>query len=101
MGNNRYFNKENYTGNHLHVDNWKDEYTPFIEANAWGRQDGTTDLFFNDFKDGELQTLYRDKEHYYDDFMGLFLGNVKTNQEAFDMFYKWVDEVLYSYRNKA
>ncbi|WP_169088712.1 hypothetical protein [Paenibacillus sp. PL91] len=41
-----YFDSENYTGNHLHVDNWKDklELTPFIEAIAWERNDGTIDL---------------------------------------------------------
>lgn len=30
-----YFHSKNYTGNHLHVDNFKDEFTPFIEGIAW------------------------------------------------------------------
>jgi hypothetical protein len=97
-----YFNPENYTSNHLHVDNWKDEFTPYLEAIAWERQDGTMDLFFNDFEDDqEYQTLFGDKEHYYDKFKGVFLDNVKTNEEAYEKFRKWVNEVLYPYRNRA
>jgi hypothetical protein len=32
MNNQDYFNDENYTGNHLHVDNWKGVFTPYIES---------------------------------------------------------------------
>ncbi|SMQ81631.1 hypothetical protein SAMN05444673_4419 [Bacillus sp. OV166] len=96
-----YFNKENYTGNHLHVDNWKNEFTPVIEAIAWERQDGSMDLFFNDSDNGKLQDLYAGKEFYYDDEIGLFLGNVKSNEEANETFRKWVDTVLNPYRNKT
>lgn len=96
-----YFNPEHYTGNHLHVDNWKDECTPLIEAIAWVREDGTMDLFFNDFADDkEYQSLFGDKEHHYDDFMGVFISNVKTNEEAYDTFCKWINEVLKPFRNK-
>lgn len=28
MNKHDFFETENYTGNHLHVDNWKDELTP-------------------------------------------------------------------------
>lgn len=45
MNNQDYFNDENYTGNHLHVDNWKYEFTPYIEAIAWVRKDSSMDLF--------------------------------------------------------
>ncbi|WP_017728185.1 hypothetical protein [Halalkalibacterium ligniniphilum] len=34
-----YFNNANYSGNHLHIDNFKDEFTPFIQAIAWKRPD--------------------------------------------------------------
>lgn len=97
-----YFDTDNYTGNHLHVDNWKDELIPFIEAIAWERNDGTMDLFFNDFADDkEYQSLFSDKEHYYNEFMGIFICNVKTNEEAYERFRKWVDEVLNIHRDKA
>ncbi|WP_056641849.1 hypothetical protein [Paenibacillus sp. Soil522] len=97
-----YFDTENYTGNHLHVDNWKDELNPFIEAIAWERTDGTMDLFFNDFADEkEFKALFGGKEHQYDEFMGVFICNVKSNEEAYQQFRKWVDEVLNVYRNKG
>lgn len=51
------------------------------------------DLFFNDFADDkEFQALFSDKEYYYNELMGVFLGNVKTNQEVYEMFRNWVDE---------
>ncbi|MGY3312636.1 hypothetical protein ACV242_001132 [Peribacillus simplex] len=61
MNNQDYFNDENYTGNHLHVDNWK------YEAIAWVRKDSSMDLFFNDdfADDNEFQALFSDKEYYY------------------------------------
>jgi hypothetical protein len=97
-----YFNSENYTGNHLHVDNFKDEYTPFIEAIAWVRQDNSMDLFFNDFEDDqEFQALFSCKDYYYDEFMGIFLGNVKTDHEAYEVFRNWVDETFAPLRNIA
>jgi hypothetical protein len=95
MNKHDYFDNENYTGNHLHVDNWKDELTPFIEAIAWERNDGTMDLFFNDFADDkEYRSLFCDKEHHYDELMGVFICNVKTKEETYERFRKWVDEVL-------
>ncbi|MGM0877435.1 MAG: hypothetical protein ACQEWV_22550 [Bacillota bacterium] len=98
----QYFDNANYTGNHLHLDNYKNQFTPFIEEIAWERQDKTMDLFFDDFEDDkEFKVLFGDKEHYYDDFMGVFLGNVKTNQEAYEIFRNWVDTVLYPYRTRT
>ncbi|MCM3790064.1 hypothetical protein M3221_16880 [Domibacillus indicus] len=97
-----YFDNVNYTGRHLHIDNYKDQFTPFIEAIAWERQDKTMDVFFDDFKDDkELKALYGDKEYYYDDFMGVFLGNVKTDKEAYELFRDWVNMLLYTYRDKT
>ncbi|MGM0878493.1 MAG: hypothetical protein ACQEWV_28305 [Bacillota bacterium] len=97
-----YFNNEIYTGNHLHVDNWKDEFTPFIEAVAWERQDSSMDLFFYDFADdNEFQVLANDKENYHDEYRGVFLGNVKTDEEAYELFLKWIAEVIYPFRNGA
>ncbi|WP_050181294.1 hypothetical protein [Domibacillus robiginosus] len=94
-----YFASMNYTGKHLHIDNYKDESTPFVEAIAWERQDKTMDIFFDDFKDDEeLKALFGDKGHYYDDVIGVFLYNVKTDEEAYEMFCNWVDKVLYPYR---
>ncbi|CAM4199195.1 hypothetical protein L1N85_26630 [Paenibacillus alkaliterrae] len=64
MNEHDYFDTEHYTGNHLHVDNWKDECTPMIEAIAWERNDGTMDLFFNDFADDkEYQLLFCGMTH--------------------------------------
>lgn len=49
------------------------------------------DLFFNDFADDkEFQALFSDKEYYYNELMGVFLRNVKTNQEVYEMFRNWV-----------
>lgn len=94
MNKHDYFDTENYSGNHLHVDNWKDELAPVIEAIAWERNDGTMDLFFNDFADDEeYQTLFNNKEYHYDEFMGVFICNVKTNEEAKNRFRKWADDV--------
>jgi len=102
MNNTGYFDNGNYTGNHLHIDNYKDQVTPFIEAIAWERQDKTMDIFFDDFEDDkEFKALFGAKEHYYDDFMEVFLGNVKTNKEAYEVFRNWVDTVLYPYRNRT
>jgi uncharacterized membrane protein len=65
--------------------------TPFIEAIAWERNDGTMDLFFNDFADDkEYQSLFSDNEHHYDAFMGVFICNRI-----------WVGDVLKGYRGKA
>ncbi|KRF52416.1 hypothetical protein ASG97_25355 [Bacillus sp. Soil745] len=82
MNNQDYFNDENYTGNHLHVDNWKYKFTPYIEAIAWVRKDSSMDLFFNDFAvDKEFQALFSDKEYYYNELMGVFLGRELNRKE--------------------
>ncbi|MGG0414210.1 hypothetical protein [Peribacillus simplex] len=95
-----YFKNENYTGNHLHIDNYKNEFTPYVEAIAWERLDKTMDIFFDDFEnEKEFNTLFGAKERYDDDFMGVFLGNVKTDEQAYEMFRSWVDTVLYPYRS--
>jgi|GEM_PF-2294654 len=99
MKKNDYFHSKNYTGNHLHVDNFKDEFSPFIEGIAWERTDGTMDLFFDDLKEEEFQQLFVNKEHYYDKFKGGFIENVQTNEEAYEKFRQWVDEVLDPFRN--
>ncbi|WP_068672133.1 hypothetical protein [Oceanobacillus sp. Castelsardo] len=96
-----YFDSENYTGNHLHVGNWKDKSTPIVEGIAWVREDGLMDLFFNDFKtDREREELFINKGYYYEKFLGGYIGIVKTDEEAYAMFEQWVDEVLYQYRNR-
>lgn len=97
-----YFGNENFTGNHLHIDNYTNEFTPYIEAIAWERKDKTMDIFFDGFEnDKEFKALFGGKEHYYDDFMGVFLGNVKTDEEAYEVFRNWVDTVLYPFRNRT
>lgn len=81
-----YFDTENYTRNHLHVDNWKDELTPYIEAIAWVRNDRTMDLFFNDFvEDREYKALLGDKVHHYNEFMGIFIckNQIKRLERGF------------------
>lgn len=96
-----YFGAVNYTGNHLHVDNYKDEYTPYVEAIAWERQDDSMDLFFEDFvTDRDRQELFVNNGYHCETFKGGYIGNVKTDEEAYAMFQKWVDEVLYPYQNK-
>jgi hypothetical protein len=100
MNKQTYFDAGNYTGNHLHVGNWKAAQTPTIEGIAWVRQDGSMDLFFNDFKsEREMQDLFVGKGYYCEEFMGGHIGTVKTDDEAYMMFEKWVDEVLFPYRN--
>ncbi|KRG12168.1 hypothetical protein [Lederbergia galactosidilytica] len=102
MNKQMYFDSENYTGYHLHVGNWKDELNPLIEGIAWVRQDGSMDLFFEDFKtDCERKELFIDKGYFCEKFLGGYIGTVKTDEEAYVMFQKWVDEVLYPYRNKG
>jgi hypothetical protein len=97
----RYFDSENYTGDHLHVDSWKNDFIPLIEAIAWVRQDGTMDLFFKDFLDDqEYHELFGGKKHHFDEFMGVFLGNIKSDAEASEKFRKWVDAELIPYRNR-
>ncbi|WP_338786080.1 hypothetical protein [Metabacillus sp. FJAT-53654] len=101
MNDQMYFDTENYTGNHLHVDNYKNEYTRFVEGIAWVRQDDSMDLFFDNFEtDRERQELFVDNGYYYETFKGGYIGNVKTDEEAYDMFQRWVDEVLSPYRKK-
>lgn len=95
-----YFETVNYNGNHLHVDNYKDEYTPYDEGIAWGRQDGSMDLFFYEFEtNSEKQVLFVDRGYYTDEFKGGYIATVKSDEDAYAMFQKWVDEVLYPYRN--
>jgi len=95
-----YFDAGNYTGNHLHVGHWKAAHTPIIEGIAWVRQDGSIDLFFNDFSsEREMQDLFVGKGYYCEEFMGGHIGTVKTDDKAFIIFEKWVDEVLLPYRN--
>ncbi|MGP7819666.1 hypothetical protein [Niallia sp. 01092] len=100
MNKHEYFNTVNYTGNHLHVGNWKDESMPLIEAIAWVRQDCLMDLFFDDFEtDNEIQEIFLNNGYFYEKFKGGYIGTVKTDEEAYNMFQKWVEEVLYPYRN--
>lgn len=99
MNNHKYFNPENYTGNHLHVGNWKDESKPLIEGIAWVRKDGSMDLFFCEFEhETEIQQLFLNKGLFYETFKGGYIGTVKADEEAYDMFQRWVNEVLYPYR---
>ncbi|SFE45281.1 hypothetical protein SAMN05216378_3168 [Paenibacillus catalpae] len=67
-----------YTGNHLHVGNWDKEHSPHNheEGIAWERVDGTMDLYYLD----------PDVE----DFRGVYICNVKSNEEADERFRKWV-----------
>ena len=98
----RYFDNENYTGNHLHVDNYTDQTTPYIEAIAWERNDLSMDVFFTDFEDDkEVKELFGEGEHYYDEFKGVYLGNVKTDQQAYQVFRMWVNTSLYPYRKET
>lgn len=39
------------------------------------------DVFFNDF--------------FCNEFKGVFLGNVQTDQEDYEMFHNWVETMLY------
>ncbi|MFJ7941341.1 hypothetical protein ACIQYG_23090 [Peribacillus sp. NPDC096622] len=97
---NNFFNDENYTGNHLHVDIWKYEFTPYIEVIAWVRNDSSMDLFFNDFADDkEFKALFSDKEYYYNELMGVFLGNVIRKYTK--CFVIGFDGVLYPFRKRA
>ncbi|CAM3841707.1 hypothetical protein [Mesobacillus zeae] len=101
MNEREYFHTVNYTGNHLHVDNWKDESTPFMEGIAWERQDGSMDLFFEEFDaEIEIQKLFLYKGYYYEKVKGGYIGSAGTNQEAYAMFRKWIVEVLHPYRNE-
>ena len=94
-----YFKSENYTGDHLHVGNWKNEFQPLIEGIAWVRQDGSMDLFFDEFEhESEIQDLFLSRGLFYEKFKGGYIGTIKENEEAYNMFQKWVDEVLYPYR---
>lgn len=96
-----YFDTENYTGNHLHIDNFKDQFTPYLEAIALERNDQTLDLFFNDFENKqEYTTIFENTEHYYNDYFGLFLGNIKIEHEVYSMFHNWINTVLLPYRKK-
>ncbi|WP_409304968.1 hypothetical protein [Peribacillus sp. SCS-155] len=96
-----YFSNENYTGDHLHINNWTDDLTPYLEAVAWERQDRSMDIFFDDLEDHEeFIALFGAKEHYYDEFKGVFLGNAKTDDDAYEVFRKWVANVLYPYRDR-
>ncbi|WP_223701777.1 hypothetical protein [Sutcliffiella deserti] len=102
MNEKEYFDGVNYTGDHLHVANWEEEVAPAIESIAWVRQDGSMDLFFNDFLDEkEIRVLFESKDYYYDERLGVFLSNVKTDDEAYEVFFDWVEKVLYPYRNKG
>ncbi|WP_175638117.1 hypothetical protein [Metabacillus schmidteae] len=94
-----YFNSKNYTGDHLHVGNWNDESKPLIEGIAWVRQDGSMDLFFNEFEtDHEIHELFHNHGYYYETFKGGYICTVNTDEEAYETFQKWVEGVLYSYR---
>jgi len=99
MKNLNYFRNENYSGDHLHVDDWEDELIPFVEAIAWVRNEKSMDLFFDDFMDKEEMQYFKTICEN-DNFKGIFLGNVQTNEEAFIHFKKWVKESLYPYRQK-
>jgi hypothetical protein len=102
MNKNDYFDGVNYTGDHLHVANWEEEVNPVIEAIAWVRQDESMDLFFNDFVDEkEHRDLFGNKDYYYDGRLGVFLRNIKTDDEAYEVFFDWLEKELYPYRNKG
>jgi hypothetical protein len=101
MNKQMYFDAGNYTEKHLHVGNWNDEPNLLVGGIAWVRQDGSMDLFFEDFKTNrEAQELFIEKGYYCEKFKGGLIGTVKTDEEAYAMFQKWIDEVLYPYRNK-
>jgi hypothetical protein len=62
-----------YTGKHLHVGDWDRDK----EGIAWERVDGTMDLFYVDPN--------------VEDFRGVFICNVKSNEEAEEQFMKWAE----------
>ncbi|MBT2655312.1 hypothetical protein J7E81_08675 [Bacillus sp. ISL-18] len=101
MKDKEYIDTENYTGNHLHIDNFKDEFSSYLEAIALERQDKTMDLFFYDFESKQEYTaIFENTKHYYYDYFGVFLGNIKTEQQAYSMFQNWVETVLLPYRGR-
>lgn len=101
MSSQSYFNVRNYHGDHLHVDNYQGESDLLIEGIAWVRQDGSMDLFFDDFADEhEKQELFTENEKYCEAFKGGYIGNVKTKEQAYDVFIRWTAEVLYPYRKQ-
>lgn len=62
-----------YTGKHLHVGDWDNDK----EGIAWERVDGTMDLYYVDPN--------------VEDFRGVFICNVKSNDEAEGQFMKWIE----------
>ncbi|SFA85604.1 MULTISPECIES: hypothetical protein [unclassified Bacillus (in: firmicutes)] len=102
MKNETYFHSSNYNGNHLHVDNYEDKFTPFIEGIAWVRLDGSMDLFFNEFmNESERQSFLTIFEPHFDENLGVFIKCVKTDEEADDVFREWVQNVFEPFRNQG
>ena len=67
----------------------KDESKPFVEGIAWVRQDGSMDLFFNEFEtDHEIHELFLNHGYYYEKFKGGYIGTVNTDEEAYGEFEK-------------
>ncbi|SDN84913.1 hypothetical protein [Alkalicoccus daliensis] len=102
MNSQNYFDEEHYNGNHLHVDNYQEESNLLIEGIAWVRQNGSMDLFFNGFADArEKQELFIENKRYCETFKGGYIGNVKTDEQAYSMFHHWTAAVLNPYRNQT
>lgn len=96
-----YFHSQNYIGDHLHVNNFKDEYTSYIEGIAWVRSDGSMDLFFDEFiDDDEFNKFLVRTTHDFVEHLGVFIKNVKTDDEAYEVFREWVVNILEPFRNE-
>lgn len=96
-----YFHSQNYIGDHLHVNNFRDEYTSYIEGIAWVRSDGSMDLFFDEFiDDDELNKFLVSTTHDFVEHLGVFIKNVKTDDEAYEAFREWAENILEPFRNE-
>ncbi|MEE6132371.1 hypothetical protein [Priestia sp. GS2] len=82
-----YFNQENYTGNHMHVDNWQEENIKYLEGIALERRDGTMDLFFQEVH--LLSNTMKQKGYIHETF-GIFLGNAKSPEGVWNLFSQWL-----------
>ncbi|WP_078427553.1 hypothetical protein [Alkalihalobacterium alkalinitrilicum] len=84
--------EENY--GHWHLDFYCDESDFYTSATGFWNEEGSWDVFFNEYSNDELYKLFGGFNYEIDEDFGVLIFKAKDYDEAHDKFVKWVNDVL-------
>jgi hypothetical protein len=83
-----------YEERHLANQHWHIIYDQYFEAMGFKNEQGTWDIFYDDFQEPGLFPAGNERDADF----GILLFQVDSYDEAYEKFYQWVKIVLLPYR---